>query len=146
MIPPSRRCPATRKRASAARSLPGVSLLAGLALAGLTACSHPIGSTADRAGATPKAMAACRQRADQVFERQNRGEVYRSDMYAGGERDSPFAATGMSGNPGAGLPARYARETMVDDCLNAASGNPGVSPDAPVPAGLSPEPAATPSQ
>lgn len=146
MIPPLPRCPATLRRASTARALLGVALVAGLTLGGLTGCSHTFGSTADREGATPKAMAACRQRADEVFDRQNRGEVYRSDMLAGGERDSPFASTGTSGNPGAGLPARYARETMVDDCLNAASGSPGASPDAPVPAGLSPEPTATPRQ
>lgn len=133
MIPPTRSCRATTRLAPNAAAL-----LAMLALGGLGACSHPIGSTADRAGATPKAMAACRQRADEVFERQNRAEVYRSDMFAGGERDAPFAATGMSRTePGAGLPSRYARETMVDDCLNAASGSPGASPDAPPPAGLS---------
>jgi hypothetical protein len=118
-----------------------------LAVLALSACAHPIGTTADRAGATPKAMAACRQRADEVFDRQNRAEVYRSDMYAGGERDSPFAAGGMSGNPGAGLPARYERETMVDDCLNATAGSPGATPDAPPPAGFSPEaPAEPPAQ
>ena len=127
--------PSRRRRATIGPAIP---LLAALALGG---CTQPIGSSADRAGATPKAMAACRQRADEVFDRQNRADVYRSDMYAGGERDSPFAATGMSGNPGAGLPARYQRETMVDDCLNATAGSPGATPDAPPPAGLPAEPA-----
>ena len=130
MSPPTRRC-RTVVRLSAY-------FLAVLTLGGLAACTRPIGITADRAGATPKAMAACRHRADEVFERQNRGDVYRSDMYAGGERDSPFAATGMSGNPSAGLSDRYSRENMVDDCLNAASGAPGATPDAPPPAGLAP--------
>ena len=135
MTPPTRRCRAT------IRVVPAVlPLLAVLAVGGLGACSHPIGSTADRAGASPKAMAACRQRADEVWERQNRGEVYRNDTFATAERDSPFGAGGMARtDPGAGLPDRYARETMLDDCLNAASGTPGTTPDAPPPAGLAPD-------
>lgn len=134
MSPTPRRCRTTMRRARHA-----MSLFAILALGGLAACNHPIGSTSDRAGATPKAMAACRLRADEVFERQNRGEIYRADMYATGTRDAPFGSTGVSGNPGAGLPDRFARETMLDDCLNAAAGTPGASPDAPPPAGLAPD-------
>jgi hypothetical protein len=102
--------------------------LALLALAGLTGCGHPIGSTSDRAGATPKEMAACRQRADEVYSRQNPGAVYRADMLAGGQRDSPFAGSGQPGEPGEGLPARYSRETMLDECLNGLSGSADVPP------------------
>ena len=80
-------------------------------------------------------MAACRQRADEVFSRQNRGAVYRADMLAGGQRDSPFAGLGQPGEPGEGLPARYSRETMLDECLNGLSG----SADAP-PADAQPAP------
>jgi hypothetical protein len=102
-----------------------------LPLAALAACNQPIGHSADRADATPKALAACRQRADEVYERQNRGAVYRSDMLAGGERDTPYAALGTPGTPNQGLASRFARETMVDDCLNASSGNPGTTPEPP---------------
>jgi hypothetical protein len=124
MTQPPRRCRAVLTPAP----------LAVLAVAGLAACSHPIGSTADRADATPKAMAACRQRADQVYDRQNPGDVYRSDMSAGGQRDAPFGGMGPPGNPSDGLSARYARETMLDDCLNGVSGSPGAAQDAPPPA------------
>lgn len=104
--------------------------LAVLALLGLADCSGRISSTSDRAGATPKAMAACRQRADQVYDMQNRADVYRSDMFAGGQRDAPFGATGVPGNASTGLSARYARETMIDDCLNGLSVSPAATADA----------------
>ncbi len=109
------------------RRLPAASL-ALLALAGLAGCGHPIGSTSDRAGATPKEMAACRQRADEVYGLQNPGAVYRADMLAGGQRDTPFAGTGQPGEPGEGLPGRYSRETMLDECLNGLSGSADAPP------------------
>jgi hypothetical protein len=124
MTPPSR-----------ARRAPLLALpLALLAAATLAACTQSFGSSANRAGATPKAMAACRMRADEVYEHQNRAEVYSADMLAGGQRDSPFAAAGTPGSPTAGLSGRYARETMLDDCLNGMAGSPGATPDAPPPA------------
>ena len=86
MTPPT----PTRSTATRPGRLPLAGSLAVLALAGLAACSHPIGSTANRAGATPKEMVACRQRADEVYNRRNPAEVYHSDMVAGGQRDAPF--------------------------------------------------------
>ena len=110
-------------------------LLAMLATAGLAGCAPTSSSSsANREAASPKAMAACRNRADDVFNQQNRADVYRSDMYAGGQRDAPFGA-GLPGNPGDGLSARYARETMLDDCLNGTSGGTDTpSPTAAAPA------------
>ena len=115
--------------------------LAAVALLALPGCSQPIGvgtTTANRSAATPRAMAACRARADEVYERQNRAEVYHDDMMAGGMRDSPFAAAGTPGSPTAGLAGRYARETMLDDCLKGLAGTPGATPEAPLPAGATP--------
>jgi hypothetical protein len=110
--------------------------LAVLALAGLAACSTPIGSTADRAGASPKDMVACRRRADEIYTRQNPADVYHSDMLAGGQRDAPFGGLGQPGSPTDGLSSRYTRETLLDDCLNGLSG----SADAPASAETSGDP------
>ena len=85
---------------------------------GLSACSTPMHNNAGaRVGATPKAMAACRTRADEVYTMQNPSAVYRADMLAAGQRDSPYAGLGMAGMPSDGLSARYNREQLIDDCL-----------------------------
>jgi hypothetical protein len=93
----------------------GTTLLAGLVLA---ACSTTMHNNAGaRVGATPKAMAACRARADQVYIMQNPAAVYRADMTASGQRDTPYGGQGVAGTPTDGLSARYNREQLIDDCL-----------------------------
>jgi hypothetical protein len=92
-------------------------LLTLLALGACAAVQQP------RSQASAAQKAACRQRADEVYEKQNRGDVYRADNFAGGMRDTPYAAQGMPGSPNAGLSARFARDTLFDDCLRNASGN-----------------------
>ncbi len=131
MIPP------TRSRRAALRS----ALLATLAVAGLTACATPIGGAPSREAANPKAIAACRQRADAVYDQQNRGAVYRADTYAGSVRDAPFAGSGPAANPSSGLSGRYAHDTILDDCLSGASGSADVGTEAIPPA--TPAPALT---
>ena len=127
--------PPTRSR----RANLGSAVLAALALAALTACSTSFGTSANRAGASPQAMAACRHRADAVYEQQNRGAVYRTDMYAGSQRDAPFGGAGPAGNPSSGLSDLYARDTMVDDCLNGMATSADVTTDAPPPAPAAPK-------
>jgi hypothetical protein len=92
-------------------------LLAVLTLGACAAAQQP------RAQATAAQKAACRQRADEVYEKQNRGDVYRADNFAGGLRDTPYASQGMPVSPSAGLSARFARDTLFDDCLRNASGD-----------------------
>ena len=130
MTPPT----PTRSTATRPGRLPLAGSLAVLALAGLAACAQPIGSTANRAGATPKEMVACRQRADEVYNRRNPAEVYHSDMVAGGQRDAPFGGLGQPGQPGEGLPGQYARENLLDDCLNGLTGSADAPASAETPA------------
>lgn len=92
--------------------------------AGLAACAAPEPQT--RANAAR--AAACREHADEVYLRQNRAELYRSDAYATSTRDAPFATSGIKDDPTRGLAGRYARDTMVGDCMNATGGTPGTSP------------------
>ncbi len=65
---------------------------------------------------------ACRQRADEVFLRQNPHESYRADLYASGQRDSPFG--GGTYDPTATLGARYDRARLYDNCLRNATARP----------------------
>lgn len=108
---------------------PRLALLAVVLLAG---CAAPTGPRP-----TAAQQAACRQRADEVYDRQNRADLYRSDTYAGGTRDAMFSSTGSPGGV-AHLSARYARDRMLDSCLRGAAGNVASTPDAPTPTGTPP--------
>ena len=69
--------------------------------------------------------AECRQRADEVFDKQNRAEVYRTDVFAGSTRDAPFASTGLPGITSRGLSGQYERANLLDDCLRSRGGGSG---------------------
>lgn len=99
-------------------------LLGALALAA-SACA-----TAPETPASAAQQAYCRQRADQVFNRRNPADVYRTDQYVSSQRDSPFASTGSVGDPMASLGARYERSKILEACLRGASGQPGSPPPA----------------
>lgn len=100
--------------------------LAVLLLAGCAPSGGPQPSAAQ--------IAACRQRADEVHNRQNRGDIYRSDIQAGGARDAMFSGAGSLGSSVTQLSARYGHERMVNSCLRGAAGNVASTPDAPEPA------------
>jgi hypothetical protein len=117
--------------------------LAAILVGGLLAgCAAPQGAATT---ATPAQAAACRQRADEVYERQNRADVYRSDTYASGTRDAMFSSTGSPAAAVAGLPGRFARDRMLAECLRGVAGNVASTPDAPAPT-PTPAPAAAPAR
>lgn len=99
--------------------------LLALAMGGVLAgCARPSGPPP-----TAQQTAACRQRADEVWNRNNRGEIYRADAYAGSTRDAMFSS---SGSPNLGirdLQGRFARDQIYDDCVRAVAGNVGSNPD-----------------
>jgi len=100
----------------------------------LAGCARPSGPPP-----TAAQSAACRQRADEVYDRQNRADLYRSDIHAGGARDAMFSGTGSPGASIGALSARFARDRMVDDCLRGVAGNVASTPGAPVTAtGIAP--------
>ncbi len=78
-----------------------------------------------RANATPAQLAACRARADAVYDRQNRADLFRADTLAG-NRDAPFSGSGGIGSSET-LSNRFAREKLIDRCL---AGNQGRSDNA----------------
>ena len=119
---------------NASKRTPRCALTALLPLAVLIGCTSPQPpAPGSRAAASPQTMAACRQRADEVYNRQNPNEVYSSDMFAGGLKDTPYAGRDVAGISNRGLSGRYARETMLDDCLRSVAGNIGTSPEPPAP-------------
>ena len=99
-------------------------MLLGAALAGCV-------SRAPSGSRDAAALAACRQRADEIYSKQNRAELYRSDVFATSSRDAPFATTGLPGITSRGLSGAFARDSLVDDCLNATL---PVAPANPLPA------------
>lgn len=122
----------------AARMLPLAALLA------LAACYTPPAGGGSRARASAGTVAACGKRADDVYLRQNRDEIYRSDTYVSNTRDTPFSGAGFPGDTSAGLPGRYARDNIQQACLNSANSPGGDSSD---PATvLAPTPAPSPAK
>jgi hypothetical protein len=100
-----------------------------LLLAGLTLAACAAQPPATRASAAQQA--ACKQRADEVYLRQNRADIYRADNFATSTRGAPYSNLPTS-NATSGLSGRYARDTMLSDCLNGiGSGTPGSGPETP---------------
>ncbi len=90
---------------------------------GLSACAGaPQRSSSDIA-----ALTACRHRADEVYAKQNRAEVYMSDTFATSGRDSPYSTTALPGVTTRGLSGQYERDSMVSDCLAGTGPATGVS-------------------
>lgn len=76
-------------------------------------------SACDSAPQTPQqqansqTLAACRQRANEVFDRQNRGAIYAPNSSA----NSPFSANFTPDNPSRGLSQQFAHDRLVNDCV-----------------------------
>ena len=89
-----------------------------LGLLALAACART-----PRAPVEAAAIAACRERADQVYEQQNRADLSRRD-----ERDTPFASTYNSGVTTRGLGARFERGQRIAECTSGLVSGAGASP------------------
>jgi hypothetical protein len=101
-------------------------LLAPTLLLALAACSRA--PAPPPRAATAADQAACRQRVEEVYNKQNRAEMYETDTYMTDTRDAPRGTSGLA-MPNTGLASRYAHDTMMSDCLNSVSGNVGASPE-----------------
>ena len=84
---------------------------------------------------SPAAVAACRQRADEIYLKQNRGLLSERDQSL-----SPYSSTGLPDNPAQGLGAMFGRDQDFANCLRssgpAAPG--GAGPVIGGPSGVSP--------
>jgi PBP1b-binding outer membrane lipoprotein LpoB len=86
----------------------------------------------DQARADAATNAACRQRANEVFDRQNRGTIYSANSSA----NSPFSANFTPGVTSRGLSDQFAHDRMVSDCVR----NSGTGADRSQPAPTQPAP------
>ncbi|HEX3347073.1 MAG TPA: hypothetical protein VHS58_03105 [Acetobacteraceae bacterium] len=93
---------------------PALLLLVLLASAG---CQYLPSSDGPRSRASAGDLVACRKRADEIYQAQNRGAVYDADLYRTSDRDSPYATSGLTGVTSDGLGARYQRDQFEDACL-----------------------------
>ena len=101
----------------------------------LAGCQGPPPAPTGAARADLAAAAYCRQRAEEVYNVQNRGARYQSD-----NRDTPFSASYVPSVTSRGLSDRYALDAMVSECVrnSAASRDAGPEPATPNPAGPNP--------
>jgi hypothetical protein len=79
-----------------------------LALAHCAPAPPPTG----QAKADAETLAACRQHADDVYNRQ-----YRDQIYTITNTNVPYSTSYAPGVTDRGLAARYARDNMVNDCV-----------------------------
>ena len=77
----------------------------------LLQCAPPPPPTG-QAKADAATLTACREHADQVYNRNNRDAIYTIS-----NRDTPFSANTSSGITDRGLAQRYANENLVRDCV-----------------------------
>jgi hypothetical protein len=89
-------------------SRPSILLLPALALA---YCAPPPPPTG-QARADAATLSACREHADQVYDRNHRDTIYTITS-----RNSPYSANYTPGVTSRGLAQQYVRENMVRDCV-----------------------------
>ncbi len=87
-------------------------LLPVVCAASLSACDTPTPSSGD-AKADAAVLQACRQRANEVYDRRNRAEIY-APQYGG---NSPLSGGYTDVGINRGLSAQFSFEQMVRDCV-----------------------------
>ena len=88
-------------------------LAAAIFLSGCMAPPRAPDGTIEQTTADQKALVACRARANEVYDRQNRGAIFTGTS----NRDTPRSGDYLSGITTRGLSARYGYDNMIDDCL-----------------------------
>jgi hypothetical protein len=88
--------------------LAGIAVLAALAL---TACGG--GAPSSQAQADASTRAACRGRADQVYEQQNRGAIYSPASQV----NTPFSNNYLPDQSDRGLSDLFSHDKLVADCV-----------------------------
>jgi hypothetical protein len=102
----------------------GVLVLSAVVLAGCAQGSRQQMSVTDR-----DTLAACQQRADEVYNRLNRGSIYSIS-----QSGLPYSSTGRVGDPMADLRASYDHAQRVKRCVRDTGAGTQVVAPAPAPA------------
>lgn len=79
----------------------------------LVGCTNTLLPHAGQARADAETAAACRQRADQVYEIRHRGEIYSPPPQV----NTPFSANYVPGLPDRNLAALHERDELISDCI-----------------------------
>jgi hypothetical protein len=108
-------------------------LLVLASLAALSACDSP--PQTGQAQADAETRSACEKRANQVYDQQNRGEIYSPQSQV----NSPYSANYLPADTGRGLSDLFVHDRLVSDCIrNTGTGTdrtqPAAAPPAPPPA------------
>lgn len=104
-------------------------LLAATALLG--ACGAPVQHTRAQNVAAAD-LTACRARADEIYNKQNRAEIYRADTFSTDTLDSPYSVSGLPGITSNGLSGLYQHDNLVSGCVNSHnSAGSGTDPSGP---------------
>lgn len=106
-------------------SFRSAALAAALLTAALSACQAP--SVTGQAAADAQTRAACRERANQVYDQQNRGEIYSPPPQV----NTPYSANYTPERPDRGLSDLFAHDRFVNDCVRNGTGAERVTPPAP---------------
>jgi PBP1b-binding outer membrane lipoprotein LpoB len=94
----------------------------------LSGCDAP--PAGGQAEADAQTRAACRQRAEQAYEQQNRAEIYSPSSSV----NTPYSANYVPDSPERGLSDLFAHDRMVSDCVrNTGTGADRSVPDTAVP-------------
>ena len=88
--------------------LPLIALMGVLALAG---CAGP--SPSGQAHGDAATLAACRQRAEETYNQQNRGDIYRPQAQV----NTPYSADYAPSTSGRGLAELFAHDRLINDCV-----------------------------
>jgi hypothetical protein len=102
-----------------------------LAVIALAACEASPPPLTGQAQADAETRTACEQRAEAVYNQQNRADIYRPAPSV----NTPFSANYLPGQSDRGLSQLFAHDRMVSDCIR----NKGTTP-LPAPAQAAPPP------
>src|SRR4051794_39120221 len=102
----------------------------------LSACSPAPQSPQARADS--ETLAACRQRAEDVYRQQNRGDIYSPASSV----NTPFSSNYVPGIPDRGLSQIYAHDRIVSNCVRNTGTGAERSPAPTAPSPVPPPPAA----
>ena len=87
---------------------------AGIAVLLLSACAGPRNAPGGaEARSNAATVAACRQRADAIYEMRHRDTIYRGDSGV----NTPFSANYQPGVPDRGLSQLYEHDSEISDCV-----------------------------
>jgi hypothetical protein len=79
----------------------------------LSGCAIPLGGGGSQAGADAETEAACRQRAEQIYDVQHRGDIYSPPPAV----NTPFSTNFVPGVTDRQLANEHEHQELINDCV-----------------------------